>query len=813
MPFSFSSLNLNRMKNFPLIRLLLAFATLFFTHSDEVRAQQTGEPARVIIVFDASGSMAGQVEGRAKIDVAKEVVSGIVEGVAPEVELGLMAYGHRRKGDCDDIELLVPPAPASSGEVLAAIMKLNPIGKTPLTAAVLQAASHLKYIESKSSVILVSDGEETCGMDPCLAAMELEAAGLDFTCHVVGFDLKPGETAGLECLAKKTGGLYLSANNAATLTKALQEAVKQVMKPSTIIVAEPRLASGGPIIDGVNFRLTTPAGEEIAAGSGGRWSTELPGEGQFLIVADREGKEVKVEAKAIAGQTTTYEVVFAETGVKAVAYDKEGGVAFESGVAWTLYGPADAAGARQQVAFSYDGRPFLRVDPGAYLLRAETGSAVAERELTVTEGAPLEVSVILGSGTLKLAATVKTGESPLTKDLVWDILSTADAEGDRKSVSISYDAQPNLTIPAGKYLARVKHGDAVGQAEVEIKAGEVTEVLISLESGRIKAAAALEEGGAAIEKDLAWNIYGAADLEGKREDVTFSYDAQPEFSLPSGVYTIEVKHGSAKASREVTVVAGEAVNVDLILGAGKLRAVARPAAGAKPFEADLVWNLFGEADLEGNREDVAFSYDGNPTLNVPAGTYLLKVSWGEAKAEQQVTVESGKLVDVDLVLNAGTIKANAIMGEGGKPVSGNLAWVLVSEADAEGNRTDAGFSYDDEAGFRNPAGKYLLKLTRGAATAEQEVEVSPNKMTSVTLNLNAGVLKVSANGEGMWTILGVPKDGEAEMTDLGFSYDKEATFYLPAGKVIVRRSQGDDKAEKEIEIGVNKSHEVALEAK
>ncbi len=757
--------------------------------------------------------MAGQVEGRPKIDVAKEVVSGIVEGIAPEVELGLIAYGHRRKGDCDDIELLVSPAPGSSGEVLAAIGKLNPIGKTPLTAAVLQAAVHLKYTESKASVILVSDGEETCEMDPCLAAIELEAAGLDFTCHVVGFDIKAGETVGLECLAKKTGGLYLSANNAATLTNALQEAVKQVMKPSTVIVVEPRLASGGLIIEGVTFSLKTPDGEEIATGSGGRWSHELTAEGAYLIVAQREGKEVKVEVKAVTGQTSTYEVVFAKTGVKAVAYDKEGGAAFESGVAWTLYGPADAAGQRAQVAFSYDGRPFLRVDPGSYLLRAETGSAVAARELTVAEGAPLEVSVILGSGSLKLAATVKTGEAPLKKDLAWDILSPADAEGDRKSVAISYDAKPNLTIPAGKYLARVKHGDAVGQGEVEIKAGEVTELLISLESGRITATAAMEEGGAAIESELAWNIYGDADLEGKREDITFSYDAQPEFSLPAGTYTIEVRNGSAKASREVIVVAGEIVKVDLILGAGKLRLVARPAAGANPFASDLAWSVLGEADLEGNRADIAFSYEANPTLSVPAGKYLLRVAWGEAKAEQEVVVESGKLVDIDVVLNPGTIKADATMGEGGKPVSGGLAWALLTAVDAEGNRADAGFSYNDEADFRNAAGKYLVKLTRGAASAEEEVEVLPNKMTKVTLNLNAGVLKVSARGEGLWTILGLPQNREDEMTDLGFSYEKEATFYLPAGKVIVRRSQNEDKAEKEIEIGVNKSHEVTLEAK
>ena len=308
------------MKKQPLKLLLLGLLCSLLLPS--VHAQTVAEPARVIIVFDASGSMAGEVEGRAKIDIAKEVVSGIVSGIAPEVELGLMAYGHRRKGDCEDIELLVPPAAATSVRILSAISKLKPIGKTPLTASVIQAAGFLKYTESKASVILVSDGEETCDMDPCAAALELEATGIDFTCHVVGFDIKSGQSSGLECLAKQTGGLYLSANNADSLTNALQEAVKQVMKPSSILVVEPKLASGGEIIDGVSFQVRTPQGAELASGSGGRWSVELEEAGQFVVTAERDGKKVKIEAEVGSGKTATYEVIFTETGLKAVAYEK-----------------------------------------------------------------------------------------------------------------------------------------------------------------------------------------------------------------------------------------------------------------------------------------------------------------------------------------------------------------------------------------------------------------------------------------------------------------------------------------------------------
>jgi Ca-activated chloride channel family protein len=799
------------MKKQPLKLLLLGLLCSLLLPS--VHAQTVAEPARVIIVFDASGSMAGEVEGRAKIDIAKEVVSGIVSGIAPEVELGLMAYGHRRKGDCEDIELLVPPAAATSVRILSAISKLKPIGKTPLTASVIQAAGFLKYTESKASVILVSDGEETCDMDPCAAALELEATGIDFTCHVVGFDIKSGQSSGLECLAKQTGGLYLSANNADSLTNALQEAVKQVMKPSSILVVEPKLASGGEIIDGVSFQVRTPQGAELASGSGGRWSVELEEAGQFVVTAERDGKKVKIEAEVGSGKTATYEVIFTETGLKAVAYEKEGGVAFASGVAWTLLGVANSSGERTQVAFSYDGKPFLRVDPGTYLLRAERGSAVAEKEVTVGEGAPLEVNLILGSGSLKLSATAKVGEPALTKDLAWDILGPPDAEGDRKSVAISYDANPTLTIPAGKYLVRVSFGDATGQAEVEVKAGEQTEVVISLESGKIKAAASMEAGGTPLETDLAWEVLGEADAEGNRKSVAISYDAQPTLSLPAGTYLLTVAHGSARANREVTVVAGETIDVALTLGAGSLRLSARSAAGAPTLSEDLAWNVFGETDSEGNRADVAFSYDANPTLSIPAGTYLVRVTWGEVKVEQEVIMESGKLKELDLILSAGTIKANAIMGEGGSPVTGSLAWNLLTTEDPEGNRKDAGFSYENEPRFRNPAGKYLLKLVRGSAMAEVEVAVTPNKETSVTVNLNAGVLKVKSSGEGLWTIFGVPENGEGELKDLGFSYESEATFYVPAGKIIVRREQGEKKVEQEVEIAANKLIEITLQAK
>ena len=65
---------------------------------------------QAMIVFDASGSMWGQISGTPKIVIAKEVLSNVVAEWDENIHLGLIAYGHRKKGDCNDIETLIPVA-------------------------------------------------------------------------------------------------------------------------------------------------------------------------------------------------------------------------------------------------------------------------------------------------------------------------------------------------------------------------------------------------------------------------------------------------------------------------------------------------------------------------------------------------------------------------------------------------------------------------------------------------------------------------------------------------------------------------------
>lgn len=211
--------------------LLAALAAPVLQPATPAQAAEA-EAAHTIIILDGSGSMWGVIDGRRKLAVARETVDKVMSTLPADRAVGLMAYGHRRKNDCSDIELLVPPAPGSGPAVREAVKSLRFLGMTPLSAAVKQAAEALRYSQAPATVVLVTDGIETCEADPCALAGELKRSGVDFTAHVIGFGLTREEGAKVACIADKTGGRYIEARDAASLDRALTETVIAAAPPA-----------------------------------------------------------------------------------------------------------------------------------------------------------------------------------------------------------------------------------------------------------------------------------------------------------------------------------------------------------------------------------------------------------------------------------------------------------------------------------------------------------------------------------------------------------------------------------------------------
>ena len=204
-------------------RIFICVAVLLFSILLPFNSLSALEKDDTLLILDASGSMWGRVDGRSKIETARDVIVDLLAASPTRHELGLMSYGHRRKGDCGDIELLVRPARSTREAIQGAVMSIKPRGKTPLSASVIQAARVLRSERNKATVILVSDGRETCGYDPCQVARELEASGIDFTAHVIGFNVTdPIDLSQLQCMAENTGGQFVAAANGSELSQALQ---------------------------------------------------------------------------------------------------------------------------------------------------------------------------------------------------------------------------------------------------------------------------------------------------------------------------------------------------------------------------------------------------------------------------------------------------------------------------------------------------------------------------------------------------------------------------------------------------------------
>jgi len=261
------------------MRLLSCFCAAFISSATVLSAESSGS---AILVLDGSGSMWGQIEGTTKISIAQDVVAGLLSDLPADQSLGLTVYGHRRKGDCSDIETLVMPGTETRDAIGAAVRGVKPKGKTPMTDAVIEAAKALRYTEEKATVILVSDGIETCAPDPCAAARTLEETGVDFTAHVVGFDVTdPEALAQMQCLADETGGTFRTAASASELTEALATVVQEPEPVPVIVSFEARLDGvTGQLVDGsFLWDLTGPEGGLLSNAVGNPISQQLlPGD-------------------------------------------------------------------------------------------------------------------------------------------------------------------------------------------------------------------------------------------------------------------------------------------------------------------------------------------------------------------------------------------------------------------------------------------------------------------------------------------------------------------------------------------------------
>ncbi len=185
-------------------------------------AEVTKTDLALEIIIDSSGSMVQQVNGKNKMEVAKESIVNLVNNIN-EIELGLRVFG--QDSGCADSELLVPVSQLNLGKITDQVSGFKPEGKTPMASA-LKASINDFPTGKEKAIILVSDGKETCEGNITEAANMLAAKRIKV--YAVGFDIDAEGKAQLEEIANTTGGKYFEAKEPEQLIDVLQKISKEL---------------------------------------------------------------------------------------------------------------------------------------------------------------------------------------------------------------------------------------------------------------------------------------------------------------------------------------------------------------------------------------------------------------------------------------------------------------------------------------------------------------------------------------------------------------------------------------------------------
>ena len=383
-------------------RSLLPALLLAALTATPARAQA---PSETVVILDMSGSMWGRIGEETKLEIARTAVRGMFSRFPQGSRVGLMAYGHRRAGDCRDIQMLLAPGAANEASVGETLGRLVARGRTPLTESVREAARTLRVAERGGTIILVTDGIETCGGDPCALAAELEAANAGFTAHVVGFDLRsPQERARVACIAERTGGMFVAADDAASLADALGRTAEA--RPAPPPAAPPRLTGlratqgqGGPDLAGATFTVLregseTPVHEGPAA--------RLPlAPGRYVVTASTEDRIGSVTAEVTARGPAEIVVPLADALPRA-----------------TLRPAAATIGATEVLEVAWEGPN----EPGDYLVFAPTGPNAQEQETRhyawTADGSPARVRAPATAGAYEVRYVLARAGRPIGRAAV-----------------------------------------------------------------------------------------------------------------------------------------------------------------------------------------------------------------------------------------------------------------------------------------------------------------------------------------------------------------------------------------------------------
>ena len=187
---------------------------------------------RILFVLDGSQSMYGRWQSDIKMNIAQNLLSNLLDSLkdVDNIQLALRVYGHQKTyppQDCNDTRLVVPFANDNALRIKNQLRYIKPKGTTPIAFALEQSAGDFPACDNcRNTIILITDGLEECGGDPCAVSADLQKKGIALKPFVIGIGRDFREA--FDCV-----GTYYDASSEAQFSKALDLVISQALNSTT----------------------------------------------------------------------------------------------------------------------------------------------------------------------------------------------------------------------------------------------------------------------------------------------------------------------------------------------------------------------------------------------------------------------------------------------------------------------------------------------------------------------------------------------------------------------------------------------------
>lgn len=182
------------------------------------KPQLPGDEPEVVMIIDASGSMNESFGSTTRLSAAKTAAAGMIRGLPSGVDVGLVEFGA-----CGQVRRDKFYSSGQRSALIGEINSLQPRQGTPLAAAITRAGA-VASNSVDSVIVVVSDGDDSCGGDPCAAARALKASKPNVIINVIDMSTSASDRKVLQCVASAGGGRLLNSTSAGDMNRKMKDA-------------------------------------------------------------------------------------------------------------------------------------------------------------------------------------------------------------------------------------------------------------------------------------------------------------------------------------------------------------------------------------------------------------------------------------------------------------------------------------------------------------------------------------------------------------------------------------------------------------